>query len=39
MAAVTKLLLTEVVTGLGAPGHIVKAAADYGRNCLRPASC
>ncbi|MCL2582306.1 MAG: 50S ribosomal protein L9 [Streptosporangiales bacterium] len=32
----TKLILTQEVTGLGAPGDIVEVAAGYGRNYLIP---
>lgn len=32
----TKLILTQEVTGLGAPGDVVEVAAGYGRNYLIP---
>src|SRR5215472_1443847 len=31
-----KLILTQEVTGLGAPGDVVEVKAGYGRNCLVP---
>lgn len=34
--AATKLILTQEVTGLGAPGDVVEVAAGYGRNYLIP---
>jgi large subunit ribosomal protein L9 len=34
--ATTKLILTQEVTGLGAPGDVVEVAAGYGRNYLLP---
>ena len=36
MAALMKLILTQDVTGLGAPGDVVEVAAGYGRNYLVP---
>jgi large subunit ribosomal protein L9 len=36
MAATMKLILTQDVTGLGAPGDVVEVAAGYGRNYLVP---
>jgi large subunit ribosomal protein L9 len=32
----TKLILTQEVTGLGAPGDVVEVSAGYGRNYLIP---
>jgi large subunit ribosomal protein L9 len=34
--AARKLILTQEVTGLGAPGDVVEVAAGYGRNYLIP---
>ena len=36
MATAMKLILTQDVTGLGAPGDVVEVAAGYGRNYLVP---
>jgi large subunit ribosomal protein L9 len=36
MAATMKLILTQDVTGLGAPGDVVEVAPGYGRNYLVP---
>jgi large subunit ribosomal protein L9 len=36
MAAAMKLILTQDVSGLGAPGDIVEVAPGYGRNYLVP---
>ena len=36
MAALMKLILTQDVTGLGAPGDVVEVAPGYGRNYLVP---
>ncbi len=36
MAAMMKLILTQDVTGLGAPGDVVEVAPGYGRNYLVP---
>ncbi len=36
MAAQMKLILTQDVTGLGAPGDVVEVAPGYGRNYLVP---
>ena len=36
MASVMKLILTQDVTGLGAPGDVVEVAPGYGRNYLVP---
>lgn len=36
MAATMKLVLTQDVTGLGAPGDVVEVAPGYGRNYLVP---
>ncbi len=36
MAAAMKLILTQDVTGLGAPGDVVEVAPGYGRNYLVP---
>ena len=36
MAVLMKLILTQDVTGLGAPGDVVEVAAGYGRNYLVP---
>ena len=33
-----KLILTQEVTGLGAPGDVVEVAGGYGRNYLVPAA-
>ena len=36
MATLMKLILTQDVTGLGAPGDVVEVAPGYGRNYLVP---
>ena len=36
MAVMMKLILTQDVTGLGAPGDVVEVAPGYGRNYLVP---
>ena len=36
MAAMMKLILTQDVSGLGAPGDVVEVAPGYGRNYLVP---
>ena len=36
MAVLMKLILTQDVTGLGAPGDVVEVAPGYGRNYLVP---
>ena len=36
MATAMKLILTQDVTGLGAPGAVIEVAAGYGRNYLVP---
>ena len=36
MATLMKLILTQDVTGLGAPGDVVEVAPGYGRNSLVP---
>jgi large subunit ribosomal protein L9 len=36
MASTMKLILTQDVTGLGAPGDVVEVAPGYGRNYLVP---
>ena len=36
MAGLMKLILTQDVTGLGAPGDVVEVAPGYGRNYLVP---
>ncbi len=36
MATAMKLILTQDVSGLGAPGDVVEVAAGYGRNYLVP---
>jgi large subunit ribosomal protein L9 len=36
MAATMKLILTQDVSGLGAPGDVVEVAPGYGRNYLVP---
>jgi large subunit ribosomal protein L9 len=36
MATAMKLILTQDVTGLGAPGDVIEVAAGYGRNYLVP---
>ena len=36
MATAMKLILTQDVTGLGAPGDVVEVAPGYGRNYLVP---
>ena len=36
MASLMKLILTQDVTGLGAPGDVVEVAPGYGRNYLVP---
>jgi len=36
MAATMKLILTQEVSGLGAPGDVVEVAPGYGRNYLVP---
>ena len=36
MASTMKLILTQDVSGLGAPGDVVEVAPGYGRNYLVP---